>query len=61
MVAAGGVVLCGGFGPLADFITGLITVEIFSSSKTTGCGLGVGLCGLEVGLGRGLVVGLGLG
>ena len=59
MVGATGVVLRGGFGLLVDFITGLITVSIFSSSKTTGCGLGVGLCGLEVGLGCGLVVGLG--
>ena len=59
MVGATGVVLRGGVGLLVDFITGLITVSIFSSSKTTACGLGVGLgCGLEVGLGC-LVVGLG--
>ena len=51
MVAAGGVVPRGGVGLLVDFITGLITVSIFSSSMTTGCGLGVGFCGLEVGLG----------
>ena len=50
MVAAGGVVPRGGVGLLVDFITGLITVSVFSSSKTTGCGLGVGLCGLEFGL-----------
>ena len=59
MVGTGGVVLRGGVGLLVDFITGLITVSISSSSKTTVCGLGVGLWGLEVGLGCGLVVGLG--
>ena len=59
MVGTGGVVLRGWVGLLVDFIIGLITVSIISSSKTTGCGLGVGLCVLEVGLGCGLVVGLG--
>ena len=57
MVGTGGVVLLGGAGLLVDFIT---VFSMFSSSKTTGCGLGVGLgSGLEVGLGCGLVDGLG--
>ena len=51
MVAAGGVVLRGGVGILVDFITGLTTVSVFSSSRITGCGIGDGLCGLEVSLG----------
>ena len=42
MVAAGGVVLCGGVGLLVDCITVLKTVSKYSSSNTTGCGLGVG-------------------
>ena len=63
MVGAGGVdrgvVLRGVVGCLVVIITsGLTTVSISSSSKTTGCGFGVGLviglgCGLEVGLGCG--------
>ena len=57
MVGTGGVVLRGGVGLLVDFIT---VFSMFSSSKTTGCDLGVGLgSGLEVGLGCGLVDGLG--